>query len=153
MKHTLSCSSHQLAQFICRCSVISGDLSEPSQSFGSDKAKKGMKVFAHCRLCSGSQIPVGQLVSAMMQAFGNNLCTERRNQTVGWDGETERENERVQISICQTTDKVQLSTAVCVTTQSLCFSQSNILRTCTFMATVDVIDLISSQRCIFKCDL
>lgn len=63
---------------------------------------------------------------------------------MGRDGESEREKERV-----QATDKVQLITTVSVTT----FYQKSILKTRAFMATVDFIDLVSSQMCILKCDL
>lgn len=46
------------------------------------------------------------LLSAMMWAFGNTKYRKKK-QTMGWDGDTEREKERV-----QTTDKVQLTTTV-----------------------------------------
>jgi len=84
-----------------------------------------------------------QLLSDIMQRFGNRLWIERRNQTVGWGGETERENGRVEVSLI----KVQLPTAVCVTIWTSCCSQSDVLRTCAFMATVDVIEFIFSKMC------
>lgn len=65
---------------------------------------------------------------------------------MGWDGETEREECR------PLTKSSSLLQCVCDCPEFVFFSEKH-PEDMSFRATVDVIYVISSQRCILKCDL
>lgn len=108
-----------------------------------------MKVFAHlwCSVVPSSIPGCSQTFGFQSFALSHHADIWKQalyrkkepNSGVGWRDRKWEGKSR------DTTDKVQLPTAVGETVQTSCFSQSDILRTCVFMATVDFIDLIFSK--------
>lgn len=83
-----------------------------------------------------------QVLSAVMQAFENRLCIERKSQAMRW-GEVERQRERRKkwrYLLVKYSYPLQ-----CETVWTLCCSHSDNLRTGAFMITVDVRNLIFSK--------